>query len=372
VAGEQPQHPGRHQRGLARATIIVSCPFMPIRWRQSSEPSTQPAGIKQRVENAAYRSLTTPDLAANQRPLSESGRAELEEALRRHYFSQPLNYFAATRDEYLASPEGLDDMADHLDRRTKFFRGRVIPWLAATRSLAGCRVLEIGCGTGSATVALAEQGCDVVGVDVNEGNILAAQERCRIYGVKAKFLRANATDLHEHFETGAFDLIMFFATLEHLTYAERISAMRSTWAMLQPGGLWCVVEAPNRLWWFDWHTARLPFFNWLPDDLALDYAPHSDRAFMKSYATAGRDDAVNLDFARRGRGVSYHEFDLAIGPSASLNVVSALGLYLREHSLAFRAAHFLTYRRFEAFLRAHGPKIHRGFYQPEIALIIRK
>jgi len=197
-------------------------------------------------------------------------------------------------------------MADHLDLRTTTFRRRVIPWMAAARSLSECRVLEIGCGTGASTVALAEQGCDLVGVDVNEGNILVAQERCRIYGLEAKFLCANATDLHEHYEPGAFDLIIFFATLEHLTYAERISAMRCTWEMLEPGSLWCVVDTPNRLWWFDWHTAHLPFFNWLPDDLALDYAPHSDRVFMQSYATAGRDDGGEARFcsARTRRQLS--------------------------------------------------------------------
>jgi S-adenosylmethionine-dependent methyltransferase len=264
-------------------------------------------------------------------------------------------------------------MADHMEARTNADRQRVIPWLAAAQPLERCRVLEIGCGTGASTVALAEQGCDVVGIDVNQGNLLAAQERCRIYGLRAKFLCANASDLHKHFETGAFDLIIFFATLEHLTHAERISAMKSTWAMLQPEGLWCVVDTPNRLWWFDAHTSGLPFFNWLPDDLALDYAPHSDRGFMKSYATAGRDDQVKLDFARRGRGVSYHEFDLALGQSASLNVVSALNLYARERSLAIRARwQFSSRRRFEAFLRAHGPRIHPGFYQPDLDLIIRR
>ncbi len=330
---------------------------MSARRRRSSQPSSQASSIKQLLANAAYRLLIPSDLAANHRVLSESGRADLEEALRRNYFSQPLNYFAATCDEYLASAEGRSDLADHIDRRTEIFRRRVVPWLAAVRPLPRCRVLEIGCGTGAGTVALAEQGCDVVGVDVNESNLLVAQERCRIYGLEAKFICANATDLHEHFQTGAFDLIIFLATLEHLTYAERISAMRCTWTMLQPGGLWCVVDTPNRLWWFDWHTSNLPFFF----------------AFMKSYANGVRDDAVKLDFARRGRGVSYHEFDLAMGPSASLNVVSALDLYLRERSRVFRARWQLSAsRRFEAFIRAHGPQIHRGFYQPEIALIIRR
>ncbi len=329
--------------------------------------------IKQRLRNAVLGPIVPPALAANQRLLSGSARVELQETLRRHFFSQPVNYFAATRDEYLASPEGQKDMDEHMQGRLTDNRQHVVPWLAASRSLAGCRVLEIGCGTGASTIALAEQGCDIVGVDVNQDNILAAKERCRLYGLEAKFLCANAIELREHFQTGAFDLIIFFATLEHLTYPERISAMKSTWAMLQPGSLWCVVETPNRLWWFDGHTACLPFFNWLPDELALDYAPHSGRAFMKSYADAGRDEAVRLDFARRGRGVSYHEFDLALGPSASLNVISSLKLYMREQSVVRRAiSKFATSREFEAFLRTHGPQIHPGFYQPMLDLIIRR
>jgi 2-polyprenyl-3-methyl-5-hydroxy-6-metoxy-1,4-benzoquinol methylase len=329
--------------------------------------------VWQLVRDKVYDSLVPPDIARKQRPLSNSARVELQEALRRHYFSQPLNFFAATCDDYLASPAGQEDMVTERDGRTYFNRQRVIPWLASVRPLVGCRVLEIGCGSGPSTVALAEQGCDVVATDVNRGNLLATQERCRIHGLRATFLCANATDLYKHFQTGAFDLIIFFAVLEHMTYAERMSAMRSTWAMLQPGGLWSVVETPNRLWWFDSHTSDLPFFNWLPDDLALDYAPHSHRAYMKNYATAGRDDEVKLDFARRGRGVSYHEFDLALGPSKSLNVVSALNLYVRERSLAIRTRWQLSApHRFEAFLRAHGPPIHPGFYQPFLDLIIRR
>jgi S-adenosylmethionine-dependent methyltransferase len=325
------------------------------------------------LRDAVYGSLVPADLAAKQRPLSESSCDELRKVLRRYYFSQPINYFAATPDEYLASPEGQQDMADHLVGRTVEERRRVIPWLAAARSLEHCKVLEIGCGTGAATVALAEQGCDVVGVDVNESNLLAARERCRIYGLQAEFLCANATDLHEQFQPGRFDLIIFYATLEHLTYAERIPAMSRTWEMLRPGNLWCVVDTPNRLWWFDGHTSALPFFHWLPDDLALDYAPHSDRFFMKNYAAAKRDDAVKQDFARRGRGVSYHEFDLALGPTGSLDVVSAMDLYAREKSLAIRTKwQFSTSRRFEMFLRSHGPRIHPAFYQPSLDLLVRK
>jgi len=329
--------------------------------------------LRKRLRDAVFDSLVPPEIAARQRPLSDSARKELEEALRRHYFSQPLNYFAATPEEYLASPEGRSDMADHVIGRAIATRRLVIPWLASALPLEGCRILEIGCGTGASTAALAEQGCEVVGVDVNEGNLLVARERCRIQGLQAEFLCANATDVHVHFPPGRFDLIIFFATLEHLTYAERVPAMKSTWDMLNPGGLWCVVETPNRLWWFDEHTSGLPFFHWLPDDLAIDYAPHSQRRFMSMYASSSHDEAAKHDFARRGRGVSFHEFDLALGPTGSLNVVSALNLYAREKSLAIRTKWLVSKsRRFESFLRSHGPQIHPAFYQPGLDLLIRK
>lgn len=86
--------------------------------------------------------------------------------------------------------------------------------------------------------------------------------------------------------------------------------------MLAPGSFWGVIDRPNWLWWFDNHTAFLPFLHWLPDDLASDYAPHSYCSFMKAYALKERDDATTLDFARRGRGVSYHEFDLTLDENA--------------------------------------------------------
>jgi hypothetical protein len=52
-------------------------------------------------------------------------------------------------------------------------------------------------------------------------------------------------------------------------------------------------------------------------NIETDYAPHSYCSFMKAYALRERDDATTLDFARRGRGVSYHEFDLTFDETAA-------------------------------------------------------
>jgi hypothetical protein len=144
------------------------------------------------------------------------------------------------------------------------------------------------------------------------------------------------------------------------------------WNMLPKNSFWCVIETPNRLWFQDDHTSLLPFFLWLPDDLAFLYSQYSPReSFSKSYRVLNEKNL--LSFLRRGRGVSYHEFDLALGNSVDLDVTSSLALYLRAQE-PDRANQWLNSigHQYESLLMAIGPKIHPGFYQPQLDLIIRK
>jgi hypothetical protein len=54
-------------------------------------------------------------------------------------------------------------------------------------------------------------------------------------------------------------------------------------------------------------------------------------------------------------------------------VVSAMDLYVRDHNLVMRAKWTASQdRKYEKMLRSLGPKIHRGFYQPYLNLILRK
>jgi ubiquinone/menaquinone biosynthesis C-methylase UbiE len=60
------------------------------------------------------------------------------------------------------------------------------------QTAAGARVLEIGCGTGSGLVALAERGAQVVGLDLDESSLEVARRRCSMHGVVADLHVANA------------------------------------------------------------------------------------------------------------------------------------------------------------------------------------
>ncbi len=306
------------------------------------------------------------------RAIDQDALGSVAESLRQHYFGQASNCFGRTRDAYLASPRGEKDFEDHLSGRLASDRGNVVPWLDQAMPLQGARVLEIGCGTGSATVALAEQGARVTAVDVEESSVEVARARCERYELDVTFSVLNATQVGERFSGERFDFIIFYASLEHMTHEERLAAMKCTWEMLPKGSHWCVIEAPNRLWYRDDHTSLLPFFHWLPDALAFEYSrfsPRSDALGQYRQHSAEAD----LDFLRKGRGVSFHEFDLAMKKSEDLRVISSLLGFLRARStLWWMKAKIDGDTRFESFLAKAGPRIHPGFFQSHLDLIIEK
>ena len=280
------------------------------------------------------------------------------------------NYF--TDGEYLASEAGRNDLASHLEARLKSNREKVIPWIETFLPLSDARVLEIGCGTGASTLALAERGAKVTAIDILPNSIEVAKDRCRAYGCTATFLVANAADVKSLVRGNEFDAILFYAALEHMTHEERRAAMRDTWQMLAPGAFWVVIETPNRLWYMDKHTSLLPFFNWLPDRLAFEYSKFSKRTNFRELYELHTPEA-EIHFLRRGRGVSFHEFELFMAPREELDVVACLNTYLLTVDPDARHAWSVSDdAAYEELLRRACPGLHPAFLQPNLDLAIRK
>jgi S-adenosylmethionine-dependent methyltransferase len=282
------------------------------------------------------------------------------------------NYFARFPEGYLSTEWGRNDLENHLCRRLEMDRKMIIPWLDESRPLRNSSVLEIGCGTGSSTVALAEQGAKVTAIDVDEHSLMVASERCHAYGLDASFAHANATEASNLFSGSRFNYIIFYASLEHMTIEERMSAMRATWGMLSDGDLWCVIETPNRLWYHDSHTSLLPFHMWLPDELAFEYSRFSPR---NNYRELYRDytDESRLHFLRRGRGVSFHEFELTMKPLRALKIKSSLNTSAKKRSILNRLKWSLSNEsRYISLLRRIVPEVHEGFLQSSLYLILEK
>lgn len=208
---------------------------------------------------------------------------------------------------------------EYFDNRIKAFRRRTIPWLESIVPLAGARVLEIGCGTGAFTLCLAEQGARVTGIDIDEASVETARKLCGQYGFAAELRCMNAQDLSA-FEPGSFDLVIYAACLEHMTCREQIASLGEGRRLLAPGQYMVVADVPNRLWYYDGHSALMNFYHWLPDETALSYARYSPREAQRALAEAG--DRMKL--IRFGRSISYHEFELAFCRQGDLPVVSTM------------------------------------------------
>jgi len=313
---------------------------------------------RQNVRRQLYKCnfAATSDIRRRYRQLDAEAKADLSRFTKTHYSN--------------VSDEG--DLDAALAGALIEDRYANIPWLNAALPLDGARILEIGCGTGESTLALAEQGAIVTGLDVDAHALQVGNERLKLHGLEAEFVCGNACDLETLFPNKKFDAIIFFASLEHMTHQERCTAMASTWDMVRPGGIWSVIEAPNRLWFWDGHTSMSNFYNWLPDNLAWQWAQHAKREAFSDAIDSSTEINCEL-LARWGRGVSFHEFDVVFGDARQLNIVSDKTGFLRR-SNPFMFAHGLFSRaaRYERFLQRIETGLHPGFFRQYLDIIIRK
>jgi len=76
--------------------------------------------------------------------------------------------------------------------------------LVHTGRLSPGRAIDLGCGTGSNAVFLAERGFDVTGIDFAPAAIAKARRRAVKAGVAVRFLEDDLTALRH--DVGTFDL----------------------------------------------------------------------------------------------------------------------------------------------------------------------
>ena len=285
---------------------------------------------------------------------------------------QDIIYKLCSAENYKTTENRLADIDSLLTGRLEESRNKHIPFLIEKIGIKGKRILEIGCGTGSTTLALAEQGAIVTGLDISESAIQIAKKRLDIYGVNANFEVANATEIKEKNNNRKWDIIIFFASLEHMTNQERIVSIQNAYNILNDGGHLCIFNTPNRLWPFDIHTSYLPFYHWLQDEIAIAYSPNSERKEFSFFSQNNKDK--DIDLYRWGRGASYHEVELAIKPASELKVIGSVPIFLRKYSFI----QTISYKRsseykYKKILAEFGPKnLHPGFYECYLDIMIEK
>ena len=186
----------------------------------------------------------------------------------------------------LTADVGYEKWADYVERQ---FRkaGRPI------RSVA-----ELGCGTGSLTLLLAQRGYAVTAVDLSPDMLALAEQKCRGLGVR--FL---CQDMSRLALPGEADAVV--SCLDSVNYVPRPAALRRTFARvyraLAPGGLFLFdVKTPSALEGADGQT-------YLDEDDGLFCVWRADYYPRRRVCGYGLDLFLRQEDGSWSRDGEYHE-----------------------------------------------------------------
>lgn len=100
-------------------------------------------------------------------------------------------------------------------------------------NLPGKKVLDVGCGGGILSEAMAFRGANVKGIDMGEAPLSVAQLHSLESGVEVCYERTTVEDLAER-EAGTYDIVTCLEMLEHVPSPASVIAACA--ALLKPGG----------------------------------------------------------------------------------------------------------------------------------------
>ena len=116
-----------------------------------------------------------------------------------------------------------------------------LPGVAALLSRPGARALDLGCGVGWSSIALAAAypGLEVLGIDSDDASVMDARANAEAHGV-ADRVRFEVADADTPLAEAAYDVAFYFEALHDMAHpVESLAAVRSA---LRPGGVVVVVD----------------------------------------------------------------------------------------------------------------------------------
>lgn len=165
-------------------------------------------------------------------------------------------------------------------------------------SLAGLRILDVGCGGGLLAEPLARRGAQVVGVDASPGNVAAARLHAASQGVAVDYRLGEPTDVLSVGE--CFDVVLALEVVEHVS---DVPAFVDTVARsVAPGGL-LFASTIDRTW-------KSFVFAILGAEYVLRVLPrgtHRWRQFVRPAELTAAVDRSGLQ-SRSLRGMRYDPF----------------------------------------------------------------
>ena len=120
-------------------------------------------------------------------------------------------------DKEVGTLEYYDDVI-----KKKFYVESHIPGFTEFPLWEGKKVLEIGCGLGTAAIRFASTGADYTGVELSKESLALAKQRFKVYNQSGQFYLGNSEELSSFVPVETYDLIYSFGVIHHSPHPEKI------------------------------------------------------------------------------------------------------------------------------------------------------
>jgi 2-polyprenyl-6-hydroxyphenyl methylase/3-demethylubiquinone-9 3-methyltransferase len=108
-----------------------------------------------------------------------------------------------------------------------------LKFIAENLNLPSCRILDVGCGGGILSEALAKEGAQVTGLDLSLLSLKIARQHAEAQGLNIDYRYESLEDFSKE-HSGDFDAVVCMEMLEHTPRPDRLVALCTQ--VLRPGG----------------------------------------------------------------------------------------------------------------------------------------
>lgn len=141
--------------------------------------------------------------------------------------------------------KGTKEYFDEVEEKKHFVEPHILEF-ADFSNVNGLKVLEIGCGIGTAAVNFIRNGAKYTGIELSDESLKLTKQRLNVYNLSGELYNLNAENNLDELGVGSFDLIYSFGVIHHSPNPEKI--VENVFRLLKPGGTFKLMLYAENSW----------------------------------------------------------------------------------------------------------------------------
>ncbi len=141
--------------------------------------------------------------------------------------------------------KGSREYFDEVEAKKHFVEPHILKF-ADFSNCNNLKVLEIGCGLGTAAVNFIRNGAKYTGIELSDESLKLTKQRFEIYNLSGELYNINAEEDISFLGLNSFDLIYSFGVIHHSPNPEKI--VENAYKLLKPGGIFKLMLYAENSW----------------------------------------------------------------------------------------------------------------------------